>query len=92
MGEIRIEGDDVLAAGGRESLAQGAAVPWRMLQEDPRTEAPGELGRSVTRSTVDDQHLARAVELREHHVEPGKERGQVLALVQDRNDDREIQG
>jgi len=90
--EIGVEGEDVSAGGGRESLAQGTAIPWRTLQEHPRAEAPRELGRPVTGAAVDDQHLAGAVELPEHHVESGKERGQVLALVQDRNDDREIQG
>jgi len=92
VGEIGVERDDVLAAGRRESLAQGAAIPRRVLQEHSRTEASRQLRRAVARSAVDDQHLAGALELLQHHVQPGKERGHVLALVQDRNDDREIQG
>src|SRR5439155_12447708 len=90
VGEVRVEGQHELAPGCREALTEGAAIAGRTLHEHARAEPAGEVGGPVARAAVDDQYLARAAEGGEDGVQAWGQRGDVVAFVEDGEDDGEI--
>ncbi len=90
--EVRVDHDDVVAAGGREAGEVRAPVPAPGLVHDRRAGGGGELGAAVLRAVVDDDHLAREPAVLEDAARPAHALVDVLLLVETGDHDRNVSG
>jgi hypothetical protein len=88
--QVCVERQNIVARRGCEPLAQGMAVAGCVLHDDARPARARGVGGAVLRRAVDDHDLVAAAELVEDPSETRQERIDVLALVEDWNDDAQF--
>ena len=92
VGEVGVGHDDVIAARRREAGPVGTSVSAPVLEHDLRARRAGDVAAAVGRGVVHDDHLAGDARLRQRVAGTGHALGDVLRLVQARDDDRDADG